>query len=181
MVKHIIKILFVFCFIFCAKKNLAQNLHQDTTHLIVNSNTNSISNSLHDTTKFKMKKSAWGAVLRSAVLPGFGQIYNESYWKVPLIWGVLGYLGYQWNSNNNLYHQYKDLYSESLLQVNTGNSNYYRYREFYRDQRDLFAIYIGLTFFLNLVDAYVDAHLFDFNVSNDAQTNSTQFNMHMRF
>jgi len=35
-------------------------------------------------TTFVMEKSPWGAVLRSAVLPGFGQFYNESYWKIQL-------------------------------------------------------------------------------------------------
>jgi hypothetical protein len=137
--------------------------------------------SLADTSKFEMKKSAWGAVLRSAVIPGFGQFYNESYWKIPIIWGTLGYLGYQWNKTNNLYRQYQDLYSNSANQNDANNNNYYTFREFYRDQRDMFAVYIGLTFFLNLVDAYVDAQLFDFDVSNDESTNIMQLSMRVRF
>jgi len=105
-----------------------------------------------DTSKFIMKKSAWGAVLRSAILPGLGQYYNHSYWKIPVIWGFLGYLGYEWKVNND---------NMNISNNNNGNRN------FYRDQRDLFAVYIGLTYFLNLIDAYVDAHLFDLDISND--------------
>lgn len=118
-----------------------------------------------DTSKFVMKKSPWGAVIRSAVIPGFGQFYNESYWKIPVVWGFLGWFAYQWNIANNSYINYRDLYNESLQQNSTGNSSYLSIREFYKDQRDLFAVFFGLAYFLNLVDAYVDAHLFDFDVS----------------
>lgn len=118
-----------------------------------------------DTSKFVMKKSAWGAVLRSAVVPGFGQFYNESYWKIPVVWGFLGWFAYQWNTSNNSYINYRDLYNGSLNQNNTGNSSYLSLREFYRDQRDLFAVFFSLAYLLNLIDAYVDAHLFDFDVS----------------
>jgi hypothetical protein len=106
-------------------------------------------------------KSPWTAVLMSAVIPGAGQIYNESYWKAPVIWGILGWLGYNWVQNNNSYKENKNLYAQ------TGDEDYRRLRTFYLDQRDLFAIYIALTYILNLVDAYVDAHLFDFSVDED--------------
>ena len=120
-----------------------------------------------DTTKFVMQKSAWGAVLRSAVLPGFGQFYNHSYWKIPAFWGALGYLGYQWDRNNKLYIKNRDLYTASHENGITPNETYKSIREFYRDQRDLFTIYIGIVYLLNLIDAYVDSHLFDFNVNEN--------------
>jgi len=119
---------------------------------------------------FVMEKSPWGAVLRSAVLPGFGQFYNESYWKIPVVWGFIGYFGYVWIDNNDSYKQYRDLYVESDFK----NPDYKRLRDFYKDQRDEFAIYIVLTYFLQLVDAYVDAHLFDFNVTPDPVTRTPQ-------
>ncbi len=149
--------------------------------MILSSQKDSTESSLQDTLKFQMKKSPWGAVLRSALLPGLGQFYNESYWKIPIIWGTLGYLGYQWNSLNNLYKQYRDLFNLSLDQQKDGNLSYHRYREFYRDQRDMFAIYIGLTFLLNLVDAYVDAQLFDFDVTNDQMVTKMNLTMRVRF
>lgn len=126
-----------------------------------------------------MRKSPWGAVLRSAVLPGFGQYYNESYWKIPLIWGALGYLAYQWNRNNNLYIQYRDEYALSTLKDPTSFA--YKAREFYKDQRDQVAVYIGLTYLLNLVDSYVDAHLFDFSVSNSNMISHYQLNLRINF
>lgn len=128
-----------------------------------------------------MRKSPWGAVLRSAVLPGFGQFYNESYWKIPLIWGVLGYLGYQWNRTNNLYIQYRDEYSRSILNNQPGNSIFKDIREFYKDQRDQVAVYIGLTYLLNLVDAYVDAHLFDFDIPRSNAISNYQLSIKIAF
>ncbi|MEW6194773.1 MAG: DUF5683 domain-containing protein [Bacteroidota bacterium] len=134
-----------------------------------------------DTAKFEMQKSSLGAVLRSAIIPGFGQFYNESYWKIPIIWGVLGYLGYQWNDRNNLYKQYRDLYNQSLLESGDGNSLYHKWREDYKDQRDLFAVFIGLTYLLNVLDAYVDAHLFDFDVNEKGGSTYIQLSLKLNF
>jgi hypothetical protein len=125
-------------------------------------------------TIFIMKKSAWGAVLRSAIIPGLGQIYNESYWKAPLIWGLTGWFVYNWIELNNLYIDNKNLfqqYKSSIFRLR---------RDFYRDQRDKFAIYIGLLYFLNLVDAYVDAHLYDFYIENNYR-NDFQLNFRINF
>lgn len=122
-----------------------------------------------------MQKSPWGAVGRSAILPGWGQIYNQSYWKAPVIWGVMGWFVYGWIDNNNNYINYKNLYSQ------TGDDLYLDYRNFYRDQRDEFAIYLLLTYFLNLVDAYVDAHLFDFSVDENYMTGSKMLNVRVNF
>lgn len=129
-----------------------------------------------DSVTFVMQKSPWGAVLRSAVLPGFGQYYNESYWKIPIIWGTAYYLVDIWIKNDDKYQEFKQLYTES----GESNSVYKTNRDFYRDQRDLFAIYIGLAYVLNLVDAYVDAHLFDFDVSENRMTHSYQLNMRIK-
>ena len=130
---------------------------------------------------FVMQKSPTGAMLRSALLPGWGQIYNGSYWKAPVIWSLIGYFAYVWTSTNSEYQNYRELYKKSLSQSRNGDETYLRYREFYRDERDLFAFYIGLTYFLNVVDAYVDAHLFDFNAQFNRQTESLQFNVRVNF
>lgn len=118
-------------------------------------------NSSGSDTTFHSTKSAWTAVLLSTALPGAGQIYNESYWKAPLIWGLSGWLVYNWIQNNKEYKKYGQLYSQNNLE------SYRTLRTFYRDQRDMFTIYLGLTYILNLVDAYVDAQLFDFTVDED--------------
>ena len=124
-------------------------------------------------TTFIMTKSPWGAVLRSAIIPGLGQIYNESYLKVPIVWGIMGYFIAIWIDQDNQYEKYKELYIES----NYLTTKYKSYRDQYRNQRDQFAVYIGLAYFLNLVDAFVDAHLFDFDVSTNLYTNKPQLNI----
>jgi hypothetical protein len=135
---------------------------------------NNISNQTTSDTVFIMIKSPWGAVARSAVIPGWGQFYNESYWKIPVIWGTAAWFVYNWVDNNNLYNDYKSLYQSS-------ESEYYRrLRNFYRDQRDKFTIYLGLLYLLNLVDAYVDAHLFDFNVNENSGRNDFQINLRIK-
>jgi len=179
LAEDIIKALFIFVLMLCLVSVEAQEKTPPQSEIKIDSTT-IIKSSLSDTTKFTMKKSAWGSVLRSAVLPGFGQFNNESYWKVPLIWGVLGYLGYQWNSNNKSYKQYRDLYNASITPTNDGDQNYYDKREFYRDQRDMFAVFIGLSYFLNLVDAYVDAHLFDFDVEADVAKSNYQLSLKLK-
>ena len=126
-------------------------------------------------TVFVMQKSPWGSVLRSAIIPGWGQIYNHSYLEAPVIWGITGWLVYEWIQSNNLYKQSQDLY------IQTKNSNYLDYKNFYQDQRDLFSIYIGLAYVLNLVDAYVDAELFDFTVKENSYTKTPMLNMRIKF
>jgi hypothetical protein len=135
-----------------------------------------------DTLVYRMSKSPLQAVLRSAVLPGLGQIYNESYWKVPVVWGFLGYYGYEWIRQNNKYHDYSTQYREVLAGQRQGTAeNYKRVRDFYRDQRDLFAIYMGITYALNLLDAYVDAQLFDFSVDEDPVSRVSRLNLRINF
>ena len=160
-IKNIIRILIVFVLL-----NIGIKAQQDT---IVTSDSTTQSG------QFVMQKSPWGAVLRSAIIPGWGQIYNESYWKAPVVWGITGWLIYNWIDNNKLYKKNRDLY------ISTDISGYKTIRDFYRDQRDQFAIYIVLTYFLNLVDAYVDAQLFDFSVDNNYYTGQKMYNLRIKF
>lgn len=113
------------------------------------------------------RKSTGRALLCSAVLPGAGQFYNESYWKVPVIAGFGVYFVAEWISSDKTYRDYRDQYKTSLLTSTSGNSYYLKLRDFYRDQRDSFTWYFLILYVVNLVDAYVDASLFDFNVNSD--------------
>jgi hypothetical protein len=129
----------------------------------------SISDSLkkRKTGEFTMKKDPWKAVLYSAVLPGAGQYYNQSYWKIAVIAGLGAYFGYGIINNNNKYNDYKDLYQQSQTEANPdGDPQLQTFRDFYRDQRDDFIVYALILYVVNLVDAYVDAQLFDFDVSD---------------
>jgi hypothetical protein len=130
---------------------------------------------------FKMKKDPWKAVLYSALLPGAGQIYNHSYWKVPVIVGLGGYFIYGYINNNNQYIDYQNLYSESQTPENpTGNPQYQYLREFYRDQRDNFIVYSLILYLVNLIDAYVDAQLYDFDVSDNIKVGLLKQNKLMK-
>ncbi|MEJ2494771.1 MAG: DUF5683 domain-containing protein [Ignavibacteriaceae bacterium] len=124
---------------------------------------------------FQMQKSPWGAVLRSAIIPGWGQFYNEDYLHIPVIWGLLGWFAYNWVLNNKDYNHYSDLYKNSEIDI------YRTYRDFYRDQRDRFTIYFTIAYFLNLVDAFVGAHLFDFSVEEDYLLNTYRLNIRYNF
>ncbi len=137
------------------------------------------------TSSFRMKKSPWKAVLFSAILPGLGQIYNQSYWKTPIIFGLSAYLGYQIYDYNKTYKDYKSRYEVTQLPPDyTGDLNLKTLRNFYRDQRDNFIWYFVIVYVVNLVDAYIDAHLFDFDVSEQKITGFStdrKFNIKMKF
>ncbi len=120
------------------------------------------------------KKSPGMAMLYSALLPGAGQFYNESYWKIPIILGLAAYWGYEWNDLNKNYKNYKNLYSSSLtLYPPDGVYQYKLIRDFYRTERDKFAWYLGILYFANILDAYVDANLFEFDVGENLSNVST--------
>jgi hypothetical protein len=121
-----------------------------------------------ETVFVRQTKSAGKAVLFSALLPGLGQIYTKSYWKLPIIWGLGGYYVYEWVKNNNHYRDYRDQYLNSISSSNpNGDLEVKNIRDFYRDQRDSFAWYFGILYLANLVDAYVTASLSEFDVSDD--------------
>ncbi|MEO8166700.1 MAG: DUF5683 domain-containing protein [bacterium] len=108
------------------------------------------------------------ALALSAILPGAGQFYNESYWKIPILLGFGYYFASRWIDNNDSTKQYRELYTNSFsTQTPTGIPEYQRLREFYKDQRDTFSWYIFIYYIVNLVDAYVDASLYDFNVGDN--------------
>lgn len=110
------------------------------------------------------------AMTLSAILPGMGQFYNQSYWKVPVIAGLGGYFIYTFLQNNRDYLAYRDLYqaelamqSPNLILVARNRS----FRDFYRAQRDSFGWYFLLLYLINIADAYVDASLFSFDVGDN--------------
>ncbi|HEX2788530.1 MAG TPA: DUF5683 domain-containing protein [Ignavibacteria bacterium] len=138
-------------------------------HLLYNSQTQDSFADTNDVkqTTFVMKKSPLTATLLSAAIPGAGQFYNESYWKIPVIAGVGGYLVYEIIQSNKDYRNYADQYSASITTQNpSGDARLLSLREFYRDERDRFFIYTALLYLVQIADAYVDAELYDFDVSD---------------
>ncbi len=128
---------------------------------------NADSEKVPDTVSVKLhQRSALEAVLLSAAIPGGGQIYNRSYWKVPIIVGIQAFFISQWISNNRSYQYYRSQYAASLKTLPPdGNSILMQERDAYRDQRDSFAWYIAGVYMLSMLDAYIDAELSGFDVS----------------
>ena len=121
-----------------------------------------------DTSVVIEKKSTGKAMLFSALLPGLGQIYTRSYWKLPIIWGLGGYYIHEWTKNNDSYREFRDQYLKSINPSSPqGNLQTKAFRDFYRDQRDSFAWYFGILYLANIIDAYVSASLYEFDMSDD--------------
>lgn len=111
------------------------------------------------------------ATMFSAIVPGSGQIYVERYWTLPLIWGFGYWFVRQYIAADRKYDDWRVKYSDMLAGGSPPDDRYVKYtkyvRDFYRDQRDSFAFYLALTYVLNIVDAYVGASLYNFDVSGD--------------
>ena len=111
------------------------------------------------------------AAFYSAIVPGLGQAYNKKYWKIPIVYGAIGASLYFYLTNNEKYHNYRDAYKLRLL----GLPDQYSYlddsrliaaQRFYQRNRDLSLLVCVGFYILNIVDANVDAHLMQFNVSD---------------
>ena len=115
-------------------------------------------------------KSGSLAMLMSALLPGAGQVYAHRYYTIPLFYGFGIYFSSVAIKANNQYMDNRGKFSESVrldTANHAGDQNLLYARDFYRDQRDEFLLYLGLTYLLNIIDAYVGATLYDFDVSDN--------------
>lgn len=114
------------------------------------------------------------AALYSALLPGAGQVYNHKYWKVPLVVGGFATLYYISDFNNDYYHDFKNAYiarvdgdPETVDPYPTLTQQDLEVRQnYYQRNRDFCYILMGGFYVLTIVDAYVDAQLKDFEVSD---------------
>jgi hypothetical protein len=113
-------------------------------------------------------KSTSTAMLMSAIFPGGGQFYNQSYWKVPIVGGLGVYFIAELLYNNRMYKDYRTQYSQSITpDLPSGDPRLLSLRDFYHDERDKFGWYFLILYVVNIADAYVDASLFDFDVGED--------------
>ncbi len=119
--------------------------------------------------EFTMKKSPSTAILYSLACPGLGQVYTEKYWKAPLFAGIAGGCIYGIISNNSSFVERSNASDAAVAAGKTALeiSLLRRQREFYRDQRDLSGLFLIITYIAATIDAYADAHLYDFNVSEN--------------
>jgi len=135
--------------------------------------------------KIPKKKNPKNAALFSAVVPGAGQFYNESYWKIPIVYAGLGTATYFIVSNRKEYLRYKrafvldydtnDLgliseFNDGTLdqaQLNQLTALEREYADQYRSWMEYSYIAFIAVYALQILDATVDAHLFSFDVSDD--------------
>ncbi len=131
--------------------------------------------------RLRLEKMPRTAAFRSAIIPGWGQITNKRWWKVPLVYG--GFVGialvYDFNQTNYKIFleeaQIRDFNTRNPNNLMPGNPQYQRLsntgiisiKDGYRRNRDL-TILGGLAFYtITIVDAYVDAKFFRFDITDD--------------
>ena len=112
------------------------------------------------------------AAIYSAILPGAGQVYTKKYWKVPIIYAGLITSAYYINESNDYYQLYKTTYLNRIDGNISDNLDYELpelkiLSDHYRRNREVSTLLFVLTYVLNIVDASVSAHLFDYDVSED--------------
>ncbi len=128
------------------------------------------------------------ALWLSLVIPGAGQVYNRKYWKLPIFYG--GFVGcvYAMTWNNQMYHDYAQAYMDIMDNDPTTQSynnflhlgatitpaNEERYKNIFKQRKDRYRRWRDLSIFttiavyaLSVIDAYVDASLSDFDISDD--------------
>ena len=136
-----------------------------------------------DTWRPNPKRALWLAI----VLPGAGQVYNRKYWKLPLIYG--GFVGciYALQWNNTMFKDYSQAYLDIMdsdpstesynhflhLGTKITSSNITQYQDIFRRRKDRYRRWRDLSFFcmlgvyaLSIIDAYVDASLSEFDISD---------------
>jgi len=109
-------------------------------------------------------------MLMSAVLPGSGQVYAHHYWTIPVIWGLGYYYVSIASDYNSQYKNYQAQFDKSVKAdtVNhLGNTDLAGTRDKLHNARDEFLIYLFLVYAANILDAYVSATLYNFDVSDN--------------
>lgn len=127
-----------------------------------------------DTSSF-VKHSPRKATLLSAFLPGAGQFYNKKYWKIPVVYAAGAAALYGIVFYGKEYNNFRDAYKIRLATGVNDDPYYNRFqtatlksnRDYYRYYRDLSYIALGAVYVLQIVDAVVDAHFYDFKITED--------------
>jgi len=127
----------------------------------------------------------------SAILPGLGQAYNKKFVKIPIIYAGAGALVYAISFNGKYFQKYRSAYRDWLIN-DPGNKSYEEFipatmteeqirkehndwfenallskKQYYRRYRDLSYIGMIALYGLQIMDAAVDAHFFNFDISDD--------------
>lgn len=186
---EIFKYFFALIFILVTSKNMqAQVIDADTIMAVTKNVKAKILNTkeIHSPSK---------ATKYSAILPGLGQAYNKKYWKIPIVYAGLGVVGYfaQWNNKEYKFMKRAYIHLTDTIPTTTdylkipGVEEYFdlsnpsskaslettliKWQAYHRRNRDLLVILTFGVYVLNIIDASVDAHLFNFDISDDLSMN----------
>lgn len=115
------------------------------------------------------------AAFYSAILPGLGQIYNKKAWKVPIVYAAIGISAYSYDFNKKKFWSYRDAYKKRKAGFNDdeyqgiiiNDDRLLDGQDFHKKYKDLSMVFIVGFYFLNILDANIDAHLLDFNVNEN--------------
>jgi Family of unknown function (DUF5683) len=146
-----------------------------------------------NTNNLKFKPEPKKAVLYSLIFPGLGQIYNRKYWKLPLVYGGFIGLTYAVSWNSQYYSDYSRAFKDIMSSDPYTNTSWFSFvktkyssvtdvtsseitslktsfrnrKNYYRRYRDLSIIGMVGLYAICAIDAYIDAQLFDFDISDN--------------
>lgn len=136
-----------------------------------------------DTAAKKGRSPQSKAALRSAIVPGLGQIYNKKYWKLPLVYAGIGIPAYTYFYNRTWFNKTRIAYRYVVDSTSVPKSNIdprlqalvdrrdtralTNYRDEFRRNMDYSILAFLILWGLNVMDAAVDAHLKGFDISED--------------
>lgn len=125
----------------------------------------------------KARRSPMGALMRSVAAPGWGQFYNHKYVKSAIVFGVESFFivkSVHWL--NKTEDQYK------ISQETDSAKDFNTYLQ-YRGVRNDYLWGLGITIFISMFDAYIDAHLsgFDIDITPDFEDEKTPALLHIRY
>lgn len=120
-------------------------------------------------------------MLKSLMVPGWGQLENRQQWKIPVIYAAIGGLIVFNRVQDRQYKDYRAAFynlsypegdqrfgpTPDYLEGYSNGSQLRYARDFYRNRRDISFVYIGLAYGFNALDAYIWAHLRMFDVSDN--------------
>lgn len=168
--KNVILAIFLLSSLYCFSQ-------KDTTNVVVKEKKLSSNNIYNPLSPSK-------AAFYSAVFPGGGQAYNKKYWKVPLAWAAVGIPTYFYLDNNGEYKRYRKAYKlrkRGLIDEFTledgreliSLTGLERAQKTLRGNRDLSLLVVIIGYVLQIVEASVNAHLLQFDASDNITVNPT--------
>ena len=120
------------------------------------------------------KKIPKKAGIYSAIIPGSGQVYTKKYWKIPIIYAGLITSTYYIKESNTYYQLYKNTYINRLAGNHSdefsgeySDTDLITLTNHYRRNREISILFLAGTYLLNILDASISAHLFNYDISED--------------